>query len=459
MEFVASINIWFWILCLLSVLGWVAVSSWVIRKKRSWKIIPIQFALLSMVLILTFSLSDSSAERELNRMQELTSYLSSLYALEVREDGHQDVVLSGDPEKLHSLNQLSSNWMKTLGQVEGAITVKRNPDSSIAGVTGQYRFQDSIVGITKGAGIPFSATPLQKVWQGKQVFFLSSVEGPKQYVVSAAPIRNSVGKIEAAACILLSAEIWQHALETAEQGTTLMGLFLCFLVLCGGLVVVESNHSLQESRMSKAELTLQKEQIQQQVQAVSIANQLMAESRNKLEMANQKLHALATLDGLTGVMNHRTLMEFLSDNLKRNSIIGSPCSVILLDIDNFKQLNDQFGHMAGDEALRVIAYVMKSCTPQGCGVGRYGGEEFMVILPGYTESTSLGVAEEIRRQIQLAPMTSRTCTASVGVSTVYSMNKSEQTLIDEADRAMYHAKKTGKNKVIHFGHGLIGETA
>jgi diguanylate cyclase (GGDEF)-like protein len=82
----------------------------------------------------------------------------------------------------------------------------------------------------------------------------------------------------------------------------------------------------------------------------------------------------------------------------------------------------------------------------------------MMILPGASESAGVAVAEEIRRRIAMAKTNSRPVTASIGVSTVYSMSKSAQTLIDEADRAMYHSKRSGKNRVTHYGHGLL-ETA
>jgi diguanylate cyclase (GGDEF)-like protein len=79
----------------------------------------------------------------------------------------------------------------------------------------------------------------------------------------------------------------------------------------------------------------------------------------------------------------------------------------------------------------------------------------MMILPGGSESAAVAVAEELRRRIQMAKTSSRPVTASIGVSTVYSMNKSEQTLIDEADKALYVSKRSGKNRVTHFGHGML----
>lgn len=439
--------------------GWLAVVAFVVKKKRNWKIVPVQFLLVTLVLVMTHVMANQVSSREISRITSLTSHTASLFADEISRVGSSLEALQSR-EGIKQSNLVSSSWVNQTSHVEAALLIKRRTDGKFEGISGLIKADSVPQRVSNGSVLNIENKKFSDVWMGRKSIFQSKKIIPNSNsVVISSPIVDGSGKVILAACIVMSDQIWRQAMSNVQISMSLMGLFLCFLVLLGGVTILETNHSLQEIRVSKAELSNQKDQIQQQMAAISLANQQMADSRNKLEMANQKLHALATLDGLTGVMNHRTLMEYLSDHMKRNSVIGSPCSVILLDIDNFKQLNDQYGHKAGDDALRVIAHVLRVCAPNGCGVGRYGGEEFMVVLPGYSESAAMGIGEEIRRQIQIAPMTSRPCTASVGISTVYSMNKSEQSLIDEADKAMYYAKRNGKNRVIAYGHGLIDHSA
>lgn len=272
--------------------------------------------------------------------------------------------------------------------------------------------------------------------------------------------RVGAGKDERRIVLLhLDSDPWREAVALAERSVFLGAGLLVSLVLLGSATfsfLVDRNRELEVSR---SELLIQQNRIKEQMELIADKNQQMADSRSQLEEAYAKLHTLATMDGLTGVLNHRALMDTLSAGIRNNRAIGSPCSVVLLDIDNFKQLNDEYGHMAGDEALKVVARVLRQQVPVDCSVGRYGGEEFMMVLPGYSESAALDVGEKIRAGIEAAPQGSRPLTASVGVATVYSMAKSEQTLVDEADRAMYAAKRAGKNLVFHFGRLGERETA
>lgn len=272
------------------------------------------------------------------------------------------------------------------------------------------------------------------------------------------PIKRKDGTMVAILVLTSATATWQKDLEATQWQTFMATALMCLILLAGGVVSTQLVQSLSNLRVTKAEAALQQEQIRSHMAIIAQKNQDMAEQQHQLAEAYSRLRALATTDGLTGLLNHRALMDFLSAAIRSNSDFGSPCSVILVDVDNFKQLNDQFGHPAGDEALRVLAAVLAHSAPPGSAVGRYGGEEFMLVIPGASESAATAVAEELRRRIQMAKTSSRPITVSVGVSTVYSMSKSEQSLLDEADRALYSSKRNGKNRVTHYGQGLL-ETA
>lgn len=172
----------------------------------------------------------------------------------------------------------------------------------------------------------------------------------------------------------------------------------------------------------------------------------------KLEQSQDDLRKLATLDGLTGVYNRREFNRLLTAEIERSRRDGSPVSLVMVDIDYFKKLNDNYGHQTGDEALRQVSGVLKREVRPGDRVARYGGEEFAIILPNTAGSDAFKVAERIRSVIadHPIPLTARqtlNVTASLGFSTFPIEVSSEETLMQEADRALYQAKEGGRNRV------------
>lgn len=300
---------------------------------------------------------------------------------------------------------------------------------------------------------------LDEAWHGRGTLVKVSA-GPDRpgFFSWTEPIKRKDGTVIAILVVTSPVSSWQKDLDAVQWEALAATCLNCLVMFMGGIAVTQLLQSLSNLRVTKAEAALQQEQIRSHMAIIAQKNQDMAEQQNQLAEAYSRLRALATTDGLTGLLNHRALMDFLSAAIRSNSDFGSPCSVILMDVDNFKQLNDQYGHPAGDEALRVLAAVLAHSAPPGSAVGRYGGEEFMLVIPGASESAATAVAEELRRRIQMAKTSSRPITVSVGVSTVYSMAKSEQSLLDEADRALYSSKRKGKNRVTHYGQGLL-ETA
>jgi diguanylate cyclase (GGDEF)-like protein len=165
----------------------------------------------------------------------------------------------------------------------------------------------------------------------------------------------------------------------------------------------------------------------------------------------RQLQDMASLDSLTGIRNRRTIFEFLSNELVCDRQNGGPLAVIMADLDGFKKINDRYGHAAGDAVLRETAQRLRSGMRISDAVGRYGGEEFLIVLPGCDEDSAESRAEEFRCIVESRPvswdMREIGVTCSFGVAWtragVYNMGQ----LLQEADAALYRAKTAGRNRV------------
>lgn len=165
---------------------------------------------------------------------------------------------------------------------------------------------------------------------------------------------------------------------------------------------------------------------------------------------NHRLAELATTDGLTGIKNHRHFRDSLDVALSLAIRQSIPLSVIMLDIDHFKEVNDVHGHSAGDEVLRTVARILRQNTREHDEVARYGGEEFAILLPLTEASAGLALAERLREAIANHPWPLQPVTASFGVATLPGkIGPRVGTLLEQADRALYHSKKRGRNRVSH----------
>ena len=169
----------------------------------------------------------------------------------------------------------------------------------------------------------------------------------------------------------------------------------------------------------------------------------------ELEMRNSMLAEIASCDGLTGLKNHRFFREALEAQFVVSRRRGLPLSVVMLDVDQFKSFNDTFGHPAGDDVLRNVAQLLRSCVREQDVVARYGGEEFAVLLPATDIEASRVLGERLRCSIEQYPWPLRPITISLGISTTCSRIQRADTLIDQADRSLYQSKSEGRNLVIH----------
>jgi diguanylate cyclase (GGDEF)-like protein len=182
--------------------------------------------------------------------------------------------------------------------------------------------------------------------------------------------------------------------------------------------------------------------------------ELVAERTRELEQANHQLEALSATDSLTGIANRRRFDEALSGELRRAVRSQKPLALMMLDVDYFKNYNDRYGHLAGDDCLRTIARVLRTSSRRATDLAaRYGGEEFAVIVAESDSANALLLAENIRNAVAAlqiphedSPFGIVTC--SIGVTAVQvDENMSTDTLLRLADVALYQAKALGRNRV------------
>jgi two-component system, cell cycle response regulator len=177
--------------------------------------------------------------------------------------------------------------------------------------------------------------------------------------------------------------------------------------------------------------------------------------QEELVSAREAMRHAATHDSLTGLMNRGEILAMLQREIERGRRDRKPVGVILGDVDHFKSVNDTLGHLFGDEALREIGRRLRAQLRVYDGVGRYGGEEFLMILPNCDLSDALLRADELREIIASAPVTcsgkERPITMSMGVAISTTDGKSDlEALLNQADAGLYAAKEKGRNRIEHF---------
>ena len=184
-------------------------------------------------------------------------------------------------------------------------------------------------------------------------------------------------------------------------------------------------------------------------------NRQLTEQNALLQQLNAALALLAANDSLTGLSNRRTLMELGVNECRRAQRFGHPLSVMVVDIDLFKAVNDDWGHLAGDRVICAVAQACRARTRQGVDtVARYGGEEFVLVLPETDTAEALRLAESLRDAVAALQVvvndtggTARV-TVSIGVATLRQGDeRSFEDLVNQADKALYQAKETGRNNV------------
>jgi len=167
------------------------------------------------------------------------------------------------------------------------------------------------------------------------------------------------------------------------------------------------------------------------------------------------IETLAITDGLTGVYTRRYFMERFEEEIKRSNLRRSHLSFLMIDADHFKAINDQYGHLTGDLALKEISAIIQENVREIDIVGRFGGEEFCVVLPDTDMEGARVVAERIRKSSEKRPIkaydNTLRVTLSIGIAVYPSDGKLVEEMMDKADWALYRAKSQGRNCVVAFG--------
>jgi diguanylate cyclase (GGDEF)-like protein/PAS domain S-box-containing protein len=169
--------------------------------------------------------------------------------------------------------------------------------------------------------------------------------------------------------------------------------------------------------------------------------------QQELLQLTQQLEKLSLSDALTGIKNRRAFDELLKSQVAYGQRHDSELSLLMIDVDNFKTFNDQYGHPAGDEVLRIIASIIQAAIRAEDSAARYGGEEFSAILPDANTMAAEQTAERIRRTIESYAWAQRSITVSIGVATQRGFSIDEKLLMSMADACLYRAKASGRNIV------------
>lgn len=184
----------------------------------------------------------------------------------------------------------------------------------------------------------------------------------------------------------------------------------------------------------------------------------LRESQDLIKQKNAELEELATTDALSKVANRRALMEFLQSAVENALEDSGEVACIMTDIDHFKSVNDTYGHKVGDDVIRACAGVLRGLCEDGCLVGRYGGEEFVMVLPGRSAKDAAAIAERARIAVMALAygdtLPVDRLSASYGVADLTCGAQSGADIVDVADQCLYVAKQHGRNRVVMFGSEL-----
>jgi diguanylate cyclase (GGDEF)-like protein len=201
-----------------------------------------------------------------------------------------------------------------------------------------------------------------------------------------------------------------------------------------------------ENRRLLHELTQANDDLERRVQE---RTKRLREQNKALREARRRIEELSRRDALTGLTNRRWLDEVLRLEVERSRRYVAPLSLVMVDLDLFKEVNDSFGHVVGDQVLKSVAEALEGAVRMTDVVGRYGGEEFLVLLPNTELEQARLLAERMRAGLHLMPVTFRpeAVTASFGVAQ-WSAEDNVASLVDRADEALYEAKQGGRDRVV-----------
>lgn len=250
---------------------------------------------------------------------------------------------------------------------------------------------------------------------------------------------------------------WEHALKTAESAlgvplnlTTKNAGPRTFVI--NGSPILDDRGAPRGAMVTFDDIT---ELEKKNDELKSMLDSLQA-SQNEINRQNEKLQILATRDPLTSCLNRRSFNEHCEQELETAKREDKPLTCVMMDIDHFKSINDNFGHAVGDKVIQQVVNAARSGLRSIDIIGRYGGEEFCLLLPGLDLDQAGVVADRLRFRIEneaseaLGPDSERTITCSFGVSSTEVCEFDTHTLVDSADKALYVSKNNGRNRVTRF---------
>lgn len=192
----------------------------------------------------------------------------------------------------------------------------------------------------------------------------------------------------------------------------------------------------------------QMEQLEQAAARQAEIERRLRDSQGRLLIANQRLQDMVRTDALTGLGNRRLFSERLRQEWKLSQRLGFPLSLLMVDIDHFKRINDSAGHPAGDLVLQHVAALLEKATRESDTCTRYGGEEFALLLPATAQAQAVRIADLLRETIAGAPCGEFSITVSIGIATGVALPDGDASmLLARADAALYAAKAAGRNRV------------
>jgi two-component system cell cycle response regulator len=284
-------------------------------------------------------------------------------------------------------------------------------------------------------------------------------------------IRNA---LEAKSCTVTVANTAKGGMEIADDNAYDLIIVSLYLEDGDGLRLCSHFRSAVRTRRLPILLVIEQEQLQGLVKGLEIGvndylirpidgNELWARVRTQMRRKRyhdllqedyQRSLALALTDSLTGLYNRRYLTSHLESMVERARAGAKPLSVLMIDIDHFKVINDTYGHAAGDDVLRAIAVEIGRSVREFDLTARIGGEEFVVVMPDTTGAAAMAVAERLccqiaENQVHTASLKQPiSVTASIGIATLLGTTESATNLMSRADEAMYRAKSMGRNRVV-----------
>lgn len=233
-----------------------------------------------------------------------------------------------------------------------------------------------------------------------------------------------------------------------------LGVKICAILLTAALglrqyIALRDNDRLvDELQVAHGELEAKNEEISRTNDDLTDVLGRLTEKNQELAMANEQLARLVTVDGMTGLGNHRAFHERLRLEVEAARRFSHPLTVIIADLDHFRRYNDEFGHPAGDEVLRHVAKTLFDEVDLKAYPARYGGEEFAIVLPYMTASEAVDVAQRIGTAVASRVHLRRPITISFGIADLEGNQWSAEILVQEAFRALDAAKNRGRNQIV-----------